>query len=114
MDWIAARSAKTLNPPQVERTLRELAQQWPHESIALRNVVEEFPLGADALLHLISVSSICAARLARAPGLLLWLAHPDVCTERRSRRRMLRDLVLPDDASIASHNFRALRVWKGR
>ncbi|MGZ5004492.1 MAG: bifunctional [glutamate--ammonia ligase]-adenylyl-L-tyrosine phosphorylase/[glutamate--ammonia-ligase] adenylyltransferase [Chthoniobacterales bacterium] len=113
LDWIAARSAKTLYPGQVERTLRQLAEQWPTDAAELRSVVEEFPLGAEALLHLISVSSICAARLARDPQLLLWLAHPDVCTERRSKRRMLRDLVLPNESSIATENFRALRLWKG-
>ncbi len=105
LDWIAARSAKTLDPRQVERTLRQLAEQWPGDVPELRKVVEEFPLGVDALLHLISVSSICATRLALDPQLLLWLAHPDVCTERRSRRRMLRDLVVPNDTSTRVAEF---------
>lgn len=113
-DWIASRAAKTLHPGQVERTLRELKERWPADAPELRKVVEEFPLGADALLHLISVSSICAARLVRDPQILLWLRHPDVCADKRGRRRMITDLQVPNESSIASQNFRALRLWKGR
>src|ERR1700753_2414907 len=98
-DWIALRSAKTLNPGQVERTLRQLDAQWPADAPELRRVVEEFPLGADALLHLISVSNICAARLVREPQILLWLRHPDVCADRRGGRRMIADLQVPNDSS---------------
>ncbi|MDQ2919190.1 MAG: hypothetical protein M3R10_04850, partial [Verrucomicrobiota bacterium] len=113
-DWIALRSAKTLYPGQVERTLRQLDERWPTDAPELRKVVEEFPLGVDALLHLISISSICAARLVREPEILLWLRHPDVCADSRGRGRMIADLQVPNESSIASQNFRALRIWKGR
>ena len=113
-DWIAAHAARALNPGQVEGTLRRLSENWPADARPLRNVVEEFPLGASALLHLISVSSICGARLIREPGILLWLQDPDVCADRRSRRRMLRDLAALTDGPLAAQNFRALRLWKGR
>ncbi len=113
-DWIALRSAKTLHPGQIERTLRELDERWPADAPELRKVVEEFPLGAEALLHLIAVSSICAARLVRDPQILLWLRHPDVCADSRGRGRMIADLQVPNDTSMASQNFRALRLWKGR
>jgi [glutamine synthetase] adenylyltransferase / [glutamine synthetase]-adenylyl-L-tyrosine phosphorylase len=114
LDWIAARSPKTLNPGQVERTLRQLDERWPADAPELRRVVEEFPLGADSLLHLISISSICAARLVREPEILLWLRHPDVCADSRGRGRMIADLQMPNESLIASQNFRALRLWKGR
>ncbi|MDQ2919590.1 MAG: bifunctional [glutamate--ammonia ligase]-adenylyl-L-tyrosine phosphorylase/[glutamate--ammonia-ligase] adenylyltransferase [Verrucomicrobiota bacterium] len=113
-DWIALRSAKTLHPGQVERTLRQLDERWPTDAPELRKAVEEFPLGVDALLHLISISSICAARLVREPEILLWLRHPDVCADSRGRGRMIADLQVPNENSIASQNFRALRIWKGR
>ncbi|HEV3408913.1 MAG TPA: putative nucleotidyltransferase substrate binding domain-containing protein, partial [Chthoniobacterales bacterium] len=76
-------------------------------------MIEDFPLGRDALLHLISLSSICATRLTSDPAILLWLQHPDVCADRRSRRRMMRDLAEIGGA-IAAQNFRVLRQWKGR
>ena len=102
-----------MNPGQVERTLRRLAEQWPAGAADLQKLVEEFPLGREALLHLISVSSICAARLVRDPEILSWLRHPDVCADRRGPRRMLADLRALSDAPIAAENFRTLREWKG-
>ena len=78
-------------------------------------MIEQFPLGEVALLHLLSVSSICAARLAQDPQILVWLRHPDVCADARSRGRMLADLGrVTANASIGAQNFRALRLWKGR
>jgi glutamate-ammonia-ligase adenylyltransferase len=111
--WIKQKAAKALNAGQVERTLNTLAEKWPAEEDDLRATIEQFPLGEDALLHLISVSSICAARLARDPQILIWLRHPDVCADRRGRGRMLTDLRRASD-NISEHNFRALRLWKGR
>lgn len=112
-DWITGKAAQTLHPEQVARTLEALAENWPADQPPLQNVLEQFPLGEEALLHLISVSSICAARLARDPQVLIWLQIPDVCAESRRRRRMLADLRRAS-TSIAEQNFRALRLWKGR
>ncbi|MDQ2919372.1 MAG: hypothetical protein M3R10_05800, partial [Verrucomicrobiota bacterium] len=115
LDWIHEKAASALDPGQVERTLQGLAEHWPSDAPELRTVIEEFPLGDVALLHLISVSSICAARLVRDPETLLWLRHPDVCADRRGRRRMAADLAaIASGNPVAEKNFRALRIWKGR
>ncbi len=111
--WISKKAAATLFPGQVERTLRRLAEQWPTEEPDLQEVIEQFPLGENALLHLLAVSSVCAARLAQDPQTLVWLRHPDVCASTRSRRRMLADLGT-GNAPIGAQNFRHLRQWKGR
>ncbi|HEX8680616.1 MAG TPA: putative nucleotidyltransferase substrate binding domain-containing protein, partial [Chthoniobacterales bacterium] len=113
-NWISQKAAETVDPGQVERTLARIAEQWPADPPELRDLLETFPLGLDALLHLISVSSICAARLVRQPAILPWLAHPDVCASSRTRRRMLADLHRAAGTSLAEDNFRELRSWKGR
>ena len=113
-NWISQKAAETVDPGQVERTLARIAEQWPADPPELRDLLETFPLGLDALLHLISVSSICAARLVRQPAILPWLAHPDVCAASRTRRRMLADLHRAAGTSLAEDNFRELRSWKGR
>ena len=113
-DWIRAKAAGAIHPGQVERTLTRLAEQWKTGGSDLRELLEQFPLGEGALLHLLSVSSICAARLVREPEILTWLQHPDVCTSGRGRGRMLADLKASTTDSISAQNFRALRVWKGR
>ncbi len=78
-------------------------------------MLESFPLGEAALLHLISVSSIGAARLARDPAILLWLRHPEISTDRRGPNRMRSELLRSaGNGSISEDNFRALRLWKGR
>src|SRR2546430_17138182 len=74
--WIREKAATSLNPSQVETTLVQLNEQWPANAIPLAEVVEQFPLGETALLHLLAVSSICATRLTRNPETLLWLAQP--------------------------------------
>ncbi len=113
--WIREKAATALYPGQVERTLSTLAANWPVGEDPLRTVVEQFPLGEAALLHLISVSSIGAARLARDPHILLWLRHPEVSGDRRGPNRMRADLRRATQAIPASaENFRGLRLWKGR
>ncbi|MEO5753370.1 MAG: bifunctional [glutamate--ammonia ligase]-adenylyl-L-tyrosine phosphorylase/[glutamate--ammonia-ligase] adenylyltransferase [Chthoniobacterales bacterium] len=78
-------------------------------------MIASFPLGPEALFHLLSVSSICGTRLSQQPEILAWLAHPDICADRRGPRRMLADLHnLAGERTIAADNFRILRVWKGR
>lgn len=113
-DWIRDKAAAALHPAQVERTLTALANRWPTDQGDLRTAVEQFPLGADALLHLISASSICASRLANDPYILVWLQHPDVCGSERGPGRMLADLRRSTIGPISTDNFRALRLWKGR
>src|SRR6478735_358468 len=112
--WIREKAATSLNPSQVETTLVQLHEQWPADAMSLAEVVQQFPLGESALIHLLAVSSICAARLTRNPETLLWLAHPEVCLASRGRAEMLAEVhTLTSDSEI-DNNFEALRFWKGR
>ena len=112
--WIREKAAASLNPPQVETTLVQFSEKWPATSQSLDDVVEQFPLGEPALLHLLAVSSICATRLTRNPETLLWLARPEVCLASRGYAEMLSELHALADDSISNQNFAALRFWKGR
>ena len=122
--WIREKAATSLNPSQVETTLVQLNEQWPAyaeatagrpaNAMPLSELVEQFPLGEAALLHLLAVSSICATRLTRNPETLLWLAQPEVCRASRSRAEMLAEVdALTSDSGVDT-NFEALRFWKGR
>jgi glutamate-ammonia-ligase adenylyltransferase len=113
-DWIQQKSAGTLHPAQVQNTLERLAESWPVDAPPLHALLEEFPLGEAALLHLLSVSSICATRLVRHPEILLWILKPEICSVPRSHRAMLTDLQKTGEGSTFSGNFEALRFWKGR
>jgi glutamate-ammonia-ligase adenylyltransferase len=107
--------SRSIRPAQVAGTLAAIEANWPADGRPLAEIISSFPLGADALFHLLSVSSICGARLIQQPGILLWLAHPDTCADRRGYGRMLTDLHnLAGRAPIAADNFRILRLWKGR
>ena len=122
--WIREKAARSLNPSQVETTLVQLNEQWPAyaeatagrpaNAMSLAEVVEQFPLGEAALLHLLAVSSICATRLTRNPEMLLWLAQPEVCLASRSRAEMLAEVHALTSDSGVDNNFEALRFWKGR
>ncbi len=113
-DWIQKKSAGTLNPAQVQNTLQRIAENWPTDATPLANLLEQFPLGEASLLHLISVSSVCAARLIRHPDILPWLARPEVSDSPRGFRAMLVDLQRTGEGSTFAGNFQALRFWKGR
>src|SRR5437773_10310156 len=112
--WIRNKATSSLNPSQVQTTLIQLSEQWPASAPSLTEVVEQFPLGEAALLHLLAVSSICAARLTRNPETLLWLARPEVCLASRDRAEMLAEVHALTSDSEVDNNFRALRFWKGR
>jgi glutamate-ammonia-ligase adenylyltransferase len=112
--WIEGKAAGTLNRAQVQNTLGQMQASWPEDAPPLPDLIEQFPLGETSLLHLISVSSICAARLVRNPEILLWLCHPEICSTPRSQAGMLAELRPPGGQSISAENFRALRFWKGR
>lgn len=112
-DWIRIRAEESLNPQQVEVTLAELAKSWSAEAPPLESVIETLSLGQNALLHLISISSICAARLAQNPELLLWLARPQIASAPRHYGEMLSDLREFAGDRVAAENFRLLRIWKG-
>ncbi len=107
--------SRSIRPTQAAGILEAIAANWPAEAPPLAELVARFPLGEEALFHLLSVSGICGARLIQHPEILLWLAHPDICADRRGFGRMLTDLHnLAGRASIAENNFRVLRSWKGR
>ena len=110
--WIHEKASTALHPTQVETALASLNQNWPETAPSFVEVIEGFPLGQAALLHLLSVSSICASRLMQDPHLLLWLGQPEVCLAPRDRVQMSHDLHVIAGDSIAAKNFRALRVWK--
>jgi glutamate-ammonia-ligase adenylyltransferase len=112
--WISQKAASSLNPVQVKGTLATIGKIWPAEAFSLREVIESFPLGEAALLHLIAVSSICATRLALDAKLLLWLADPEICASNRGLARMLADLRTFAGASVSENNFHKLRLWKSR
>jgi glutamate-ammonia-ligase adenylyltransferase len=114
MDWIRNKSADTLNPAQVENTLEGIAAAWPPEAAPLIELIERFPLGESALLHLISVSSICASRLVLHPEILGWLSRPEICDAPRGIPAMLVDLRRIAEGTTFAGNFQALRFWKGR
>ncbi|HEY2614290.1 MAG TPA: bifunctional [glutamate--ammonia ligase]-adenylyl-L-tyrosine phosphorylase/[glutamate--ammonia-ligase] adenylyltransferase [Chthoniobacterales bacterium] len=112
-DWIKRKATAALHPAQVENTLEGLSEAWPG-TVPLRESIEQFPLGEKSLLHLISASSICAARLVRHPEILLWLSRPEICAAPRDYGAMLQTLrITAADLSFAEA-FQALRFWKGR
>ena len=112
--WIREKAAASLNPPQVETTLVQLSEKWPATAPRLVDVVEQFPLGEAALIHLLAVSSICATRLMRNPETLLWLQNPAVCLAVRGYAEMLNELHNLAGGSVSNQSFEALRFWKGR
>lgn len=112
--WISKKATAAFHPPQVENALLQLQETWPHTAPPLLDLIESFPLGEAALLHLLAVSSVCVSRLVRDPETLLWLAQADICAERRGPRRMRADLQAWSNGAMAAGNFRLLRHWKGR
>src|SRR2546425_8322727 len=112
--WIREKAAASLNPSQVETTLIQLSERWPANALPLVSIIEQFPLGELALLHLLAVSSICATRLTQNLEMLLWLFQPEVCRASRGYAEMLGELSALSGDSIAKQDFAALRFWKGR
>jgi glutamate-ammonia-ligase adenylyltransferase len=112
--WIREKAAASLNPPQVETTLVQLSEKWPANAPRLVDVVEQFPLGEAALIHLLAVSNICATRLMRDPETLLWLQNPEVCLAVRDYAEMSNELHNLAGGSASNESFAALRFWKGR
>jgi glutamate-ammonia-ligase adenylyltransferase len=112
--WIKTKAAGALNPAQVQNTLEQMRGSWPRDAVPLRDIIDQFPLGETSLLQLISISSICAARLVRHPEILLWLCRPEICSAPRAHSEMLAGLHPSKGDPISSDNFRPLRFWKGR
>jgi glutamate-ammonia-ligase adenylyltransferase len=108
--WIKSKAESSLNPTQVGNALSEIASRWEG---SLPEFLRDFPLGENALIHLLAVSSICAQRLQREPQLLRWLAQPEISTARRGPRSMAVEL-RGSSESVEDENFRDLRIWKAR
>src|SRR5438045_3824471 len=108
--WIESKAAASLNPEQAEICLTALAKGL---GASLPELFTRFPLGEDALIHLLGVSTICCERLERDPEILQWLARPEVSASDRGPRRMLAEL--QSGSGIVSHdNYQPLRLWKAR
>src|SRR6476646_8001894 len=105
--WIREKAAASLNPSQVETTLIQLSERWPPNAHPLVSVIEQFPLGEPALLHLLAVSSICATRLTQNPETLLWLHQPEVCLAPRGYAEMLSEVRVLGGDSVAKQDFAA-------
>src|SRR5437870_4129617 len=112
--WVREKAATSLNPSQVETSLVQLGERWPPSAPPFVDVVEQFPLGEAALIHLLAVSSICATRLICDSETLLWLQQPEVCLAARGYAEMLNELHHLAGDSVSNQNFAALRFWKGR
>lgn len=112
--WFREKAGASLQPRQVESTLVQLSEAWPAIGQTLIDVIEKFPLGEAALLHLFAMSNVCAARLARHPEILLWLSRPEICLARRGYGQMRNELHGSSSDPVAANNFRALRSWKSR
>jgi [glutamine synthetase] adenylyltransferase / [glutamine synthetase]-adenylyl-L-tyrosine phosphorylase len=108
--WIKSKADASLNPEQVANALDVIAAQWPG---SLEKFLRGFPIGVDALVHLLAISTICAERLQRDPELLHWLAQPEVCASDRGPRRMLAQLQA-STTCVTADNFLELRRWKAR
>src|SRR6266516_7111770 len=111
---IQEKAAASLNPSQVETALVQLSERWPEKAPLLVRVIEQFPLGETALLHLLAVSSSCATRLTRNPETLLWLCQTEVSLAPRGYAEMLSELHALAGDSVATQDFASLRFWKGR
>ena len=113
-EWIKKKSAASLYPAQVETALIQLTAGWPASGIPLPDVIQNFPLGENSLLHLFALSNICAARIVQNPELLLWLSQPEICSQGRDQVDMSNELHRMVGDDIAANNFRALRRWKNK
>lgn len=113
-DWIDRKAIASLHPAQVKAALIQINESWPADGRPLQQLIENFPLGESALLHLLAISNISAARIGKSPQLLLWLADPDVCAHPRSRADMAAELDRLVEEDIAAGNFRAVRRWKNQ
>jgi len=112
--WIKKKSADSLHPVQVETTLVQLNEAWPHAAAPLAETIENFPLGEAAVLHLLSVSSICATRIVHNPELLLWLSQPEICLQGRDVAEMAVELHRAPQNDVAANKFCILRHWKNK
>src|SRR2546430_7130441 len=108
--WIKSKAEGSLNPDRVQTPLNEIVTRWEG---SLRDFLRDFPLGEETLIHLLAVSQICAERLQRDPGLLRWLAHPEISMSDRGPRRMRAELQSSSEP-VSAENFRAVRLWKAR
>ena len=112
--WIREKAAVSLNRPQVETALIQLGKNWPMTAPQLAALIEQFPLGEAAVLHLLAASSICATRLTQNPETLLWLFQPEVCLTSRGYTEMLSELHALAGDAVTKQDFAPLRFWKSR
>ena len=112
--WIKEKAALSIDPARAGSTLQQLSEVWPETAQSLPEFIQNFPLGETALLHLLALSSVAAARIVRNPELLLWLARPEICLQGRDQIEMENELHRDPQIDVAANNFRALRRWKNK
>ncbi len=49
--WLGDIMRGAIDPGQVESTLQQIRENWPPNSLPLRELIEDFPLGAESLSH---------------------------------------------------------------
>lgn len=113
-DWIAAKARNSFDPDRIRVALESFLGAWPPDFPPLREVIEHFPAGEQALLDLLAASSISCEKIARDPGALLWLAQPEICNSERGASRMRAGLERLKKSDAFDPSFRALRIAKGR
>src|SRR5947209_10343922 len=112
--WIDKKGDASLHPAQVKAALIQVNDGWPADYPHLQELIENFPLGENGLLHLLAISSVSATRIGRSPQLLRWLADPDICGYPRNRGDMAAALDQFVEEDIAAGNFKAIRRWKNQ
>src|SRR5437762_12644297 len=108
--WIKSKAEGSLNPDRVETALNEIVAGWDG---SLLDFFRDFPLGEEALIHLLAVSQICAERLQRVPELLRWLARPEFSIS-EGAPRCVRAVLQRRSESFPAEYVRALRLGSAR
>lgn len=91
-DWIDDKAAHTIDPERVQVALASISAAWPAANPPLGKLIEGFPTGESAVLHLFAASPISAEKCVKDPDALLWLADPAVCMTTRGIGRMHAEL----------------------
>ncbi len=110
---LAGLAAASPDPCRSEAAFASIAAVWQPGNFSLEELAGSFQDGGSALAHLLGVSSASAAKLARDPGALLWLAQPEIHDALRGPRRMRAEY---DAAKLGAFDpsFRVLRKVKAR
>lgn len=138
--WIRAKAETSIDPQRVESSLTAIAAAWENASEnnsenasenlspqpafpPLRELIENFAIGENQLLHLLAVSPASAEKIVRDPAALLWLSAQAICDAESGPGKMRGDLEraksdfsnsLTAKTATFDPQFRALRKTKAR